>query len=110
MSVRRLDATVISATRVVRATRVRRLLAAALLASALVAAGPSALVVDGAPIKYKNCAAMNAKYPHGVGKPGARDKVSGSTRPVTTFYRNLALYMANTGRDRDKDGIACEKL
>lgn len=59
------------------------------------------------PVRYKNCAALNAKYPHGVGKAKARDKTTGT--PVTTFLRNTKLYLANKGRDRDGDGIACEK-
>ena len=51
------------------------------------------------------------KYPHGVGKPGARDTTSGV--PVTTFTRSASLYRTamgyNRSLDRDKDGIACEK-
>lgn len=56
---------------------------------------------------YANCTALNADYPHGVGRSGAVDQTSGT--PVTTFTRNNALYEANAGSDRDKDGIACEK-
>ncbi|MCD9198383.1 excalibur calcium-binding domain-containing protein [Aeromicrobium wangtongii] len=56
---------------------------------------------------YKNCTALNKAYPHGVGKPGARDKTSG--KPVTNFTRSAAIYKKNTKSDRDKDGIACEK-
>jgi hypothetical protein len=56
---------------------------------------------------FKNCTALNKVYPHGVGKPGARDHTSG--RPVTSFKRSKPLYLANTKSDRDKDGIACEK-
>ena len=59
--------------------------------------------------KYANCTALNKKYPHGVGRTGARDHVSGRTKPVTNFTRNNAVYTANSGRDRDKDRIACEK-
>lgn len=59
--------------------------------------------------RYANCTALNADYPHGVGRNGAVDKVSGSGKPVTTFTRNDALYAANTSSDRDGDGIACEK-
>ena len=59
--------------------------------------------------KFANCAELNAVYPHGVGRPGARDHTTG-TPPVTTFLVDAALYAANTGRDRDKDGIACERL
>ena len=56
---------------------------------------------------YANCTKLNRVYPHGVGKPGARDKTSGT--PVTNFKRSRALYRANKGSDRDGDGIACEK-
>jgi hypothetical protein len=54
---------------------------------------------------------VNKRYPHGVGKVGARDKTSGT--PVTNFKRSGRLYRLamsyNKGLDRDKDGIACEK-
>ncbi len=56
---------------------------------------------------FANCADMNAVYPHGVGRSGAVDHTSGT--PVTNFYVNTALYNANTARDRDGDGIACER-
>nr|WP_084614984.1 excalibur calcium-binding domain-containing protein [Nakamurella lactea] len=59
------------------------------------------------PRKYANCAALNQVYPHGVGRPGARDKTSGT--PVTNFTVSTAAYNLNIGSDRDKDGIACEK-
>jgi hypothetical protein len=56
---------------------------------------------------FPNCAALNRVYPHGVGRPGAHDHTSGT--PVTNFKRSSSLYRANRGRDRDGDGIACEK-
>jgi hypothetical protein len=56
---------------------------------------------------FPNCKLLNARYPHGVGLPGARDKTSG--KPVTNFTRTRAVYLANTARDRDKDKIACER-
>lgn len=55
---------------------------------------------------YANCTALRRDYPHGVGRPGARDHTSGV--PDTQFYVSAALYEANTKSDRDKDGIACE--
>lgn len=62
---------------------------------------------------YKNCTALNKKYKHGLGKSGAKDKVSGKSKPVTNFKRSTKLYKEamsyNRGLDRDKDGIACEK-
>jgi hypothetical protein len=60
------------------------------------------------PGKYANCKALNAKYPHGVGRVGARDKTR-SGDPVTNFKRSNRLYRLNKARDRDNDGIACEK-
>ena len=66
--------------------------------------------------KYKSCKAMNnGKYPHGVGKKGAKDKTSGTR--VTDFTRNNKVYWLYSGSagsrirdlDRDNDGIACEK-
>jgi hypothetical protein len=74
------------------------------------------LVIVGAaaarvPPVYKNCAALNKKYPHGIGRAHARDHSSGSH--VTTFFRSDRLYRIamsyNRGLDRDKDGIACER-
>jgi hypothetical protein len=63
------------------------------------------------PALYKNCTNLNKKYPHGVGRVGARDKTSGT--PVTTFKRSNRIFAIamgyNRGLDRDKDKIACEK-
>ncbi|MET1039328.1 MAG: hypothetical protein ABW075_13720, partial [Aeromicrobium sp.] len=43
--------------------------------------------------KYKNCTQLNKVYPHGVGKPGAKDKTSGT--PVKNFKANKKLYTLN---------------
>ena len=56
---------------------------------------------------FANCTAMHRVYAHGVGRRYAHDHTSGT--PVTNFFRNNALYSANSGSDRDHDGIACEK-
>jgi hypothetical protein len=61
-----------------------------------------------ASIRYPNCKALNKRYPHGVGRWGARDHTR-SGDPVTNFRRSNLLYRQNRGLDRDKDGIACEK-
>ncbi len=62
---------------------------------------------------YANCTAYHVKYKHGVGRANAHDKVTGKSKPVTTFLHNTALYNAaiahNKDLDRDKDGVACEK-
>lgn len=90
--------------------RVGRLIAAAML-SATLATGAIVAPVSAA-TSYKNCTALNKVYPHGVGKPGARDKVAGKYRPgrsVENFHRSRPLYRANSDKDRDGDGIACEQ-
>jgi hypothetical protein len=55
--------------------------------------------------------AVNARYPHGVGRFGAHDRTTGV--PVRNFKHSNRLYRLamhyNRGLDRDKDGIACEK-
>lgn len=86
------------------------------LAVAAPVAGAASAVVSGPtvgtamPPLYKNCTALNKKYPHRVGRANARDK---SAKPVTTFKRSTKIYDTamshNKGLDRDKDGIACEK-
>ena len=71
------------------------------------AARPAAAVAPAAKT-FKNCTALNKKYPHGVGRSKTvRDSTSGT--PVTNFKVSRALYKANKKSDRDKDGIACEK-
>lgn len=63
------------------------------------------------PAKWKNCTAVNKRYPHGVGRNNAHDKTTGV--PVTNFKHSTRLYKRamhyNKGLDRDHDGIACEK-
>lgn len=89
----------------------KRLSSLTLLAAIAVSAGAlgqSAPASDFAEAKrFPNCKALNARYPHGVGRVGARDKTSGT--PVTNFKRSNRLYRQNRHLDRDKDGIACEK-
>jgi hypothetical protein len=89
-----------------------KLLSVALVA--LVLAAPAAAHKPNHP-PYKNCTMFNKKYPHGVGKVGARDRAMNGgvlEDPVTNFRRSNAIYAAalahNKGLDRDKDGIACE--
>ena len=86
--------------------------AAALLAVPAGASSPAAFAAaQRIPPLYRNCTALNKKYPHGLGKVGARDRTSG--KPVTNFRRSNRLYALamsyNRGLDRDRDGIACER-
>lgn len=88
-----------------------RLLAVALLAGGLVGGVVGSGVAWAAvPSRFASCAAMYRYYPHGVGRPGARDQVRGATRPVTIFSVSVSLYGLNRRLDRDGDGIACERL
>lgn len=77
----------------------------------LMLASPALANVVATPALYENCTNLNKKYPHGLGKVGARDRTSGT--PVTNFKRSTKLYKLamsyDRGLDRDKDGIACEK-
>ena len=56
--------------------------------------------------KFKNCTELNKIYPGGVALPGAVN-AGGVTKKEPKYDK--ALYTANKGSDRDKDGIACEK-
>ena len=75
--------------------------------------------------KYRSCEALNVKYPHGVGLPGAVDTTIKDSPAVTNFKVDKKIYYllwAGSKRglakgekfggsyDRDKDGIACEEL
>jgi hypothetical protein len=65
------------------------------------------------PRLYRNCTNYNKRYPHGVGRLLARDRVRGDTEPVRNFKRSNRLYRIamswNRGLDRDGDKIAREK-
>jgi excalibur calcium-binding domain-containing protein len=90
---------------------VRRLGLSLVVLALLAAPGVSIAATTTAPALFKNCTNLNKKYPHGLGRLGARDHTSGT--PVTNFKRSTKLYRLamsyNRGIDRDKDGIACEK-
>jgi hypothetical protein len=61
------------------------------------------------PRVYLSCQGMNRDHPHGVGRPGARDRVKLGEQRVRDFDVNAKLYTANRGLDTDGDGIACER-
>lgn len=58
-------------------------------------------------VKFKNCKEMNKVYKGGVAKSSKVKNKGGKTkfRP----FVSKALYNANITKDRDKDGIACER-
>ncbi|MGQ0624486.1 MAG: excalibur calcium-binding domain-containing protein [Sporichthyaceae bacterium] len=74
--------------------------------------GPAPVSKPATTTTFANCKALNKKFPHGVGKKGARDLISGKFVPgksVTNFKVKGEVYKANKSKDRDKDGVACEK-
>jgi len=54
--------------------------------------------------KFKNCTAVNKKYPSGVAKSNAAARKQKNKPRVSA-----AIYRANIKMDRDKDGTICEK-
>jgi hypothetical protein len=91
--------------------RLRRQFAVVAVTGLLLGAVPAVPAAAHTTGIHDNCTKLNQKWPHGVGRRGARDKTSGT--PVTSFYRNTTAYnraVSHNGTlDRDKDGIACEK-
>jgi hypothetical protein len=71
----------------------------------------SAGVAQAAPLvvekKFDNCAALNKVYPGGVSKSAKSANKGGKTKQVPTV--NLKVYNENKTKDRDGDGIACER-
>lgn len=56
--------------------------------------------------KFTNCAALNKVYPGGVAKSAKWVNKGGEIKNKPTV--NAKVYAENSGKDRDKDGIACE--
>lgn len=85
--------------------RIIALLVGGLLVLLCAGSAPAGATVP--PPHYKNCAALHQARRYGVAKSAkAADKQvnTGHYRP----FVSLALYNANSGLDRDKDGTACE--
>ena len=59
-------------------------------------------------LKYGNCTELVQDYPHGVAQ-----SVAAANKVVAKGYGmpevNKKLYVANKGKDRNKDGVACER-
>jgi hypothetical protein len=87
------------------ARRVRRSLALLPILAAF--AGVYAAQASAGATKFKNCTAVHKKYKHGIAKSTkAASRANGLTgKPKVS----LSLYNANKGKDRDHDGVACEK-
>jgi hypothetical protein len=90
-------------------TLIAGLAALALSAPTVVLASSSAPAQGHTTGIHDNCTNFNNKYPHGVGRRGARDRGGN----VTNFKRSNRIYNRaerhNGDLDRDNDRIACEK-
>lgn len=62
---------------------------------------------DAAAKTYKNCTELNKDYTGGVAKDAKVKNQGGKTKYAPTV--SAELYKANASKDRDKDGIACER-
>ncbi len=56
--------------------------------------------------KYANCEQLRTIYPGGVAKSSKWVNKGGKIRNKPSVHAKV--YLANQGKDRDKDGIACE--
>lgn len=82
----------------------------ALLVSAIVAFGvanPSQALPTPMDKKFANCTELNEVYPGGVAKNSAATNKGGATN--YTPIVKPKIYKANASKDRDKDGLACER-
>ncbi|RHW32132.1 hypothetical protein D1B31_21580 [Neobacillus notoginsengisoli] len=59
------------------------------------------------PKVYKNCTEINKVYKGGIAKSSKVKNKGGKTKYKP--FVSKALYDANRSKDRDKDGIACER-
>ena len=79
-----------------------------LIAILIVLAGNTPNVAQAIPSKkFANCAALNKVYPGGVAKSQGVQNKGGSTKKTPTV--NSKVYKENKSKDRDGDGIACER-
>jgi len=77
-------------------------------AAAKAAAQPSPPPPPPSAKSYDNCTDMHADYKGGVALPGAVDQRRNGGHANYTPVYSRSLYEANSGSDRDGDGIACE--
>ena len=83
-----------------------------LLAAGLVNVGVSSATAAYAPVKtFANCDAMHrvAAYKGGIKRAGAVDRRANGGKARYTPYVSTTRYKLNASRDRDKDGVACER-
>ncbi|MFF5994830.1 excalibur calcium-binding domain-containing protein [Lysinibacillus sp. KU-BSD001] len=84
-------------------------LAMAVIAGAVLLGGTvgAPAQTDAATKTYKNCTELNKDYKGGVAKDANVKNKGGKTKHAP--FVSAELYKANSSKDRDKDGIACER-
>jgi hypothetical protein len=87
--------------------RIVRGLAVAGAATIMLAMGVGTAEAAPKPRAYKNCTELNKVYKGGVAKNAKIRNKGGKTKYKPTV--SLKVYNLNKSRDRDKDGIACER-
>ena len=88
-------------------TSIRRVVGTIVFAALLSSASPtygSPLLVER---KFANCTELNSVYPGGVAKNARVTNKGGATKNIPAV--KPAIYKKNASKDRDKDGIACER-
>jgi hypothetical protein len=81
-------------------------LALAIVLALTAVSSTQATSVEAKAVAYKNCTELNKRYKGGVARKGAKNR--GEKTKFKPFVSD-ALYNANKSKDRDKDGVACEK-
>lgn len=91
------------------AVHVKKSICLFLVSALLVCLNPSAAFanISVSEKKYSNCTALNKAYPGGVSKSAAVVNKGGKTKIEPSV--NAKVYKENKSKDRDGDGIACEK-
>ncbi|GAB0168201.1 excalibur calcium-binding domain-containing protein [Lysinibacillus sp. CTST325] len=84
-------------------------LATSIIAGALLIGGTMSIPtpIEAAAKTYKNCKELNKDYKGGVAKDANVKNKGGKTKYAP--FVSAELYKANASKDRDKDGIACER-
>lgn len=88
-------------------SKIKILILMALIGSAGLTIQPASALTHPFEKKFTNCSALNKVYPGGVAKSAKTVNRGGVTTRVPVV--SARVYAENIGKDRDKDGIACEK-
>jgi hypothetical protein len=88
-------------------TSVLRIAGTLVVSALLASANPTYATPISFERKFANCTELNKVYPGGVAKNGKVTNKGGATKNTPAV--RPAIYKKNVSKDRDKDGIACEK-